>query len=172
MNAQRIFTLLLLVFFSNQVAAQQPSSIKAAALDMGNALVQKNSSKFISYMHPVMISLAGGEEQLRLISDSAFKVFEQFGGRVSRISFGNPSEVIKYKKTLQAVIPQTITLTSFIADVEVSTSMIAVSEDAGLKWKFIDTNLFSVKQIKSAMPDLSPDLVIPKSAQPKVTMKQ
>jgi hypothetical protein len=73
---------------------------------------------------------------------------------------------------LQSVIPQTISLTSFMGDVELSTSLIAISEDDGGKWKFIDTNLFSLKEIKSSMPDLSPALVIPKSAPPKITMKQ
>jgi hypothetical protein len=172
MKAVRIFTFLLVLFFSIQVSAQHATKIKAAAVDMGNALVQKNSPKFIGYMHPVMIELAGGEQQLRLISDSALKVFEQFGGRVSRITYGNPGEVVKHKKMLQSVIPQSISLTSFMGDVELSTSLIAISEDDGGKWKFIDTNLFSLKEIKSSMPDLSPALVIPKSAPPKITMKQ
>jgi hypothetical protein len=162
----------LIIIFNASVNGQHASSIKTAALDMGNALAQKNSPKFIGYMHPVMVELAGGEKQLRLISDSALKVFEQFGGRVSKITFGNPGEVVKHKKMLQSVIPQTISLTSFMGDVELSTSLIAISEDDGGKWKFIDTNLFSVKEIKSAMPDLSPALVIPKSAPPKITMKQ
>jgi hypothetical protein len=172
MKAVHVSILLVLLVFSNQVAAQHAFKIKAAAMDMGNALVQKNSPKFIGYMHPVMVELAGGEKQLRLISDSALKVFEQFGGRVSKITFGNPGEVVKHKKMLQSVIPQTISLTSFMGDVELSTSLIAISEDDGGKWKFIDTNLFSFKEIKSAMPDLSPALVIPKSAPPKITMKQ
>jgi hypothetical protein len=161
-----------LLFVSININAQHTSSIKTAAMDMGNALAQKNSKKFIGYMHPVMIELAGGEEQLRIISDSALKVFEQFGGRVSKISFGNPGEVVNHKKMLQSVIPQTLTLTSFIGDVELSTSLIAISEDEGKNWRFIDTNLFSLKEIKSAMPEISSTLVIPKSAPPKVTLKQ
>lgn len=162
----------LFIIFNASVYGQHASSIKTAALDMGNALAQKNSKKFIGYMHPVMLELAGGEEQLRMISDSALKVFEQFGGRVSKISFGNPGEVVNHKKMLQSVIPQTLTLTSFIGDVELSTSLIAISEDGGKNWKFIDTNLFSLKEIKSAMPEISPALVITKSVPPKVTMKQ
>jgi hypothetical protein len=75
MKAVHVSILLVLLVFSNQVAAQHASKIKAAAMDMGNALVQKNSPKFIGYMHPVMVELAGGEKQLRLISDSALKVF-------------------------------------------------------------------------------------------------
>jgi hypothetical protein len=161
-----------LLFVSITINAQHTSSIKAAAMDMGNALAQKNSKKFIAYMHPVMIELAGGEEQLRMISDSALKVFEQFGGRVSKISFGNPGEVVNHKKMLQSVIPQTLTLTSFVGDVDLSTSLIAISEDGGKNWRFIDTNLFSLKEIKSAMPEISSTLVIPKSAPPKVTLKQ
>jgi hypothetical protein len=161
-----------LLFVSININAQHTSSIKTAAMDMGNALAQKNSKKFIGYMHPVMIELAGGEEQLRIISDSALKVFEQFGGRVSKISFGNPGEVVNHKKMLQSVIPQTLTLTSFVGDVELSTSLIAISEDEGKNWRFIDTNLFSLKEIKSAMPEISSTLVIPKSAPPKVTLKQ
>lgn len=162
------------LFFLVGVSAfgQHASAIKSSAIEMGNALAQKNSKKFISYMHPVMIELAGGEDQLRMISDSALNVFEQLGGKVSRISFGNPSEVVNHKKLLQAVIPQTMTLTSFIADIELSTSLIAVSEDGGKKWQFIDTNLFNIKQIKSALPEISPDLVIPKSTTPKINMKQ
>jgi hypothetical protein len=164
--------LLTLVFFSSSLKAQHSSTIKTAAMDMGNALAQKNSKKFISYMHPVMIELAGGEEQLRMISDSALTVFEQLGGKVSKISFGNPGEVVNHKKILQSVIPQTMTLTSFIADIELSTSLIAISEDEGKSWRFIDTNLFNINQIRSSMPEISPSLVIPKSTQPKVTMKR
>jgi hypothetical protein len=149
-----------------------PSAIKAAAIAMGNALVKKNSEQFLSYMHPSMFKLAGGKEKLRVISDSALKVFEQFGGKVSRIAYGNPSEIISYKKTLQSIISQTTTLNSFIGDAELSSNLIAISSDNGKTWTFIDTNMFGIKQIKSAMPDISPSLVIPKAAPPKIVMKE
>lgn len=154
------------------VAQATPSAIKAAAIEMGNALVKKNSERFLSYMHPSMFKLAGGKEKLRVISDSALKVFEQFGGKVSRIAYGNPSEIISHKKTLQSVISQTTTLSSFIGDAELSYSLIAISNDNGKSWTFIDTNMFGIKQIKSAMPDISPSLVIPKAAPPKIVIKE
>lgn len=162
----------MLFVLPNAVLAQaNPSAIKTAAIAMGNALVKKNSEQFLSYMHPSMIKLAGGKEKLRVLSDSALKVFEQFGGKVSRISYGNPAEIISYKKTLQSVIPQTTTLSSFIGDAELSSSLIAISNDNGNTWTFIDTNMFGIKEIKAAMPDISPALVIPKSAAPKIVMK-
>jgi len=154
------------------VSAQaNPSAIKSAAIAMGNALVKKNSEQFLSYMHPSMIKLAGGKDKLKVISDSALKAFEQFGGKVSRITYGNPAEIISYKKTLQSVISQTTILSSFIGDAELSSSLIAISNDSGKSWTFIDTNMFGIKEIKTAMPDISPALVIPKSAPPKIVMK-
>lgn len=162
-----------LIVLPNAVSAQaNPSAIKTAAIAMGNALVKKNSEQFLTYMHPSMLKLAGGKEKLRFISDSALKVFEQFGGKVSRITYGNPAEIISYKKTLQSVITQTTTLSSFIGDAELSSSLIAISNDNGQSWTFIDTNMFGIKQIKSAMPDISPSLVIPKAVAPKIMMKE
>jgi hypothetical protein len=32
--------------------------------------------------------------------------------------------------------------------------------------------MFGIKEIKSAMPDISPSLVIPKAAAPKIIMKE
>jgi len=162
----------LLMIPQLSTAQPTPSAIKSSAIAMGNALAQKNSDQFLSYMHPSMIKLAGGKEKLRVISDSALRVFEQFGGKVSRITYGNPAEIIAYKKTLQSVIFQTTTLSSFIGDAELSSSLIAISNDNGKSWTFIDTNMFGIKQIKSAMPDISPALVIPKAAAPKIIMKE
>lgn len=166
------FLLLLFVLPNDVVAQANSSAIKTAAMAMGNALVKKNSDQFLSYMHPSMIKLAGGKEKLRVISDSALKVFEQFGGKVSRISYGNPAEIISYKKTLQSVIAQTTTLSSLIGDAELSSSLIAISNDKGNTWTFIDTNMFGIKEIKAAMPDISPALIIPKAAAPKIVMKE
>ena len=168
-----IFTLILAVNCSLVVSAQQhQSAIKQAAMEMGNALVKKDGERFLSYMHPSMIRLAGGKSQLRVMADSAFKVVEQIGGKVSRISFGNPSQVLQYRNTLQAVVSQQMFVTTLLGNAELSSSLIAISADKGKTWTFIDTNLFNVSQIKSAMPDISPELVIPKSAPPKFMLNE
>lgn len=168
-----LFTLILAVNCSLVVSAQQhQSAIKQAAMEMGNALVKKDGDRFLSYMHPSMIRLAGGKSQLRVMADSAFKVVEQIGGKVSRISFGNPSQVLQYRNTLQAVVSQQMLVTTLLGNAELSSSLIAISADKGKTWTFIDTNLFNVSQIKSAMPDISPELVIPKSAPPKFMLNE
>jgi hypothetical protein len=164
--------ILLFLFISSVHAQQHSSSIKQAALEMGNALVKKDGDQFIKYMHPSMISLAGGKAQLKLLSDSIFKVAEQIGGKVSKISFGSPSPVITHKNTLQSVITQQMVVSTLLGDAELSSALIALSTDNGKSWTFIDTNLFNLNKIKTAMPDISPQLIIPKAAPPKFTLNQ
>lgn len=168
-----LFFYIGLIFSVKLVTAQQhQTTIKQAAIEMGNALVKKDGERFVSYMHPSMISLAGGKTQLRLMSDSIFKVAEQIGGKVSRISFGNPTAVITHKNTLQAVITQQMLVSTLLGNAELSSALIAISSDKGKTWTFIDTNLFSISKIKSAMPDISPQLVIPKPAPPKFMLNE
>ena len=158
----------VILFNAKECQAQAvQTSIRAAAMEMGKALVGKNSDVFLSYMHPSMITLAGGKSQLKIITDSALTVFEKFGGRISKINYGTPSEVVVYKNMLQAVLPQSTFLTSLLGDVEFSSNLIAISADKGSTWKFIDTNLFNIHKVKEVMPDISSELKIPKSAPPK-----
>ena len=174
---RKIFLTIFIIHFSffifHSVSAQQFSSkIKISAMEMSRALIAKKSSVFLQFMHPSMVKLAGGKAQLSVITDSALTVFEQFGGKISKINYGNPSEVVEYKKTMQSVLPQSTFLTSPLGDVELSSSLIAISTDKGANWTFIDTNLFGIDKIKSVMPDISPLLVIPKATAPKFLMKE
>ena len=166
-----IFHFSFFIFFP--ASAQQFSSkIKTSAIEMSRALIGKKSNVFLQFMHPSMVKLAGGKAQLSVITDSALTVFEQFGGKITKINYGNPSEVVEYKKIMQAVLPQSTFLTSPLGDVELSSSLIAISNDKGESWTFIDTSLFGIEKIKSVMPDISPKLVIPKAVPPKFLMKE
>ena len=170
---QTFFILHFTFYIFHSASAQQFSSkIKMNAMEMSKALMSKKSAVFLQFMHPSMVKLAGGKAQLSAITDSALTVFEQFGGKISKINYGNPSEVVEYKKTMQSVLPQSTFLTSPLGDVELSSSLIAISTDKGANWTFIDTNLFGIDKIKSVMPDISPLLVIPKAAPPKFLMKE
>jgi hypothetical protein len=56
--------------------------------------------------------------------------------------------------------------------IELETSLIAISNDGGKNWTFIDTSIYNVKDVKASLPHLSPDLDIPPAKQPKFTPNQ
>jgi hypothetical protein len=151
----------------------QPMStvIKGQAMEMGKALAAGDVETFSRFMHPSVIKMAGGKEKVREMADTMNKVFKQFGGSVTRILIGNPEKVISYKKTLQTTLPQTTSIETSFADIEVQSTLVAISTNKGKDWYFIDTSIYQESKIRKELPDISPDLVIPAPAKPKMTPK-
>ena len=164
--------MMLVVSFHISNAQPLSSVIKAQAMDMGRALIRNDIGTFQKYMHPELIKRAGGAEKMKQTADSMFQLFRQFGGSVSKIIYGNPSEVIKHKRQLQATIPQTTSVTTSLADLELETTLIAISNDNGKNWYFLDTSMYQIADLRKDIPEISPDLVIPAPKQPKFIPKQ
>jgi hypothetical protein len=118
-----------------------------------------------------VVEKAGGPEKLQAMADTMTKVFRQFGGSVSRILVGNPGPIVQYKKTLQATLPQTMFVQTVFADIEAERILIAISTDGGKRWYFLDPELYKQQDMKAALPPLSPELVIPAAARPKIIPK-
>lgn len=170
---KRIF-LVCLVFICAiaSFAQNQNTIIKTQAMDMANALIKKDFPAFIKYMHPNIIKFAGGKDKAMQRMDTVNTMAMQLGATIKRIVIGNPGTIINYKNQLQVTLPQTSELTSGFGNVALETTLIAISTDGGKNWYFIDTSIYNLKDVKKAMPDLSPDLVIPPVKAPKFTPAQ
>lgn len=165
-----IFALLTSTF---QLLNAQPleTVIKSQAIQMGKAMVAGDTKTFSKFMLPELMAAGGGGERAMQQMDSAINLFKQFGGQVSRITYGQPAKIIKYKKELQTYLPQTTELTSDIADVTFTSSIVAISRDNGKNWYFYDANMMKAQNLKDKLPTLSPDIKIPPGEKPKVIMK-
>jgi hypothetical protein len=165
-----IFALLTSTF---QLLEAQPieTVIKSQAIQMGKAMVAGDTKTFSKFMLPELMAAGGGGEKAIKQMDSAINLFKQFGGQVSRITYGQPAKVVKYEKELQTYLPQTTELTSAIADVTFTSSIIAISRDNGKNWYFYDANMAQARDIKDKLPTLSPEIKLPPPAKPKITMK-
>jgi hypothetical protein len=168
----RVWLIAALVMAATTGNAQPMASvIKGQAMEMGKALAAGDVETFSRFMHPSVIKMAGGKEKVREMADTMNKVFKQFGGSVTRILIGNPAKVISYQNTLQTTLPQTTSIETSFADIEVESTLVAISNNKGKDWYFIDTSIYQESKIRKELPDISPDLVIPPPAKPKMTPK-
>jgi len=148
------------------------TTIKIQGMDMSRALIKNDFVAFAEFVHPSIIAYTGGREKLKANIDSAASAMKQFGVEFKKILIGNPGPIIDYKNQLQSVVPQTTTMQTVVGELEVETSLIAISMDKGKRWYFIDTNVYKADNLKKVLPDLSPTLQIPPQKQPKFTPKQ
>ena len=164
-----LFFSFCLAFISISVHGQNlTTTIKVQAMEMAKALIRNDFANFSKYMHPKVVELAGGKENMKNKMDSADIMMKQFGASFKKILIGDPGEIISYKNTLQSVVPQTTTVQSMMGDLIAETSLIAFSTDKGKNWYFIDTNAYQVGKLKSILPYLSPGLVIPPRKKPQM----
>jgi hypothetical protein len=164
----------LLASSTFKLASAQPveTVIKSQAIEMGKALTAGDTKTFSRFMLPELMAAGGGGERMMRMMDTALLLFKQFGGKVSRITYGHPAKVVKYKKELQTYLPQTTELTSDIADVSFTSTMVAISRDNGKNWYFYDASIAQQPDIKDKLPVLSPEIKLPPPAKPKIVPKQ
>jgi hypothetical protein len=163
---------LLFVFFFLLSSAQPPETlVKSQALEMGKAMVSGDSKEFSKYMLPELVNFGGGAEKVAQMMDSMFAVFKTFGGQVKKITYGNPGKIIKYNKELQTTLPQTTEITSSLADVILTSTLVAISRDKGKNWFFFDPMMNKSDKLKGKLPPLSPEINVP-PPQPKFIPKE
>jgi hypothetical protein len=163
----------LLFTFSFLITQGQPKEtiLKTQALEMGKAMVNGDSKEFSKYMLPELVAVGGGAEKVTQMMDSMFAMFKTFGGQVKKITYGNPGKIIKFNKELQTTLPQTTEVTSTLADVILTSTLVAISRDKGKTWFFFDPSMNKSELLKGKLPPLSPEIVVP-PPQPKFIPKE
>jgi hypothetical protein len=155
------------------VYSQPPETvIKIQAMDMAKAVLAKDVDKIVFYMPPKLVAQAGGKEKMMVARDTVNKYMKQFGAEIKKVLIGNPGRIINYKKQLQATLPQTTEVKFMNSTVTLESTLIAISDDGGQHWYFVDTSIYRGDKLKSSLPDLSPELVIPPMKPPKIVADQ
>ncbi|HSC36789.1 MAG TPA: hypothetical protein VLD19_02920 [Chitinophagaceae bacterium] len=158
--------LLLIIQFT--ASAQYETIIKTQAMEMAKALLAKDVEKVVQYMPPKLVEASGGKAKVLSVRDSLNKFMLQFGAEIQRVTIGNPTKIISYKDQLQSTLPQTTRIKFMESAVVIESTLIAISEDKGQHWYFVDTNIYRSGKLKEALPNLSPELVIPPMKKPEI----
>jgi hypothetical protein len=170
MPVKKIFLYLIFsVCLIASVSGQNYSTIiKTQAMEMAKAVLAKDVDKLVKYMHPKIIESAGGRDKLLMARDTVNKYMQQFGAEIKKVTIGNPAAVINYKNELQTTLPQTTEMKVMASSILVESTLVAISEDKGVNWYFIDTSIYRAEKLKKSLPNLSPDLVIPPMKKPQI----
>lgn len=164
-----LLSVILLSFSFNPIQGQNLSTtIKIQAMEMARAVLDKDLDKLVAYLPPKLVADAGGKEKMMIARDTLNKYMKQFGAEIKKVTIGNPGKIINFKNQLQSTLPQLTELKFMASTITLESTLIAISEDKGLHWYFVDTNIYREETLKSSLPNLSPELVIPPVKLPKI----
>jgi hypothetical protein len=163
-----IYFLVLAIAMAGCADINSPENVNNLKLQADTTvqlMVKKDFYKYTKRLHPAIVEKNGGNSKMSAAMGTAAMQMYSHGIDYASIKLGEPSKIIKVKKELQAVIPQTIEIQTANGVFIREASMVAVSEDKGKTWCFIDASYFDLNQLQADVPSLSAELVIPKTKQ-------
>ena len=125
---------------------------------MGKALKEADFNSFINFNHPSMVESYGGRSNFIKLLEATEKSMKESGLVVKDVSLANIFDIQKDDKSVQAIITQAITLTYGLKDTTETQMLIAVSENQGNNWHYINITGKSKSEMKRFFPLLNQNL--------------
>ncbi|MHA3788906.1 hypothetical protein ACX0HA_11890 [Flavobacterium hauense] len=168
MKSGIIFTIIFFITFSSH--AQNDDALTKTMLeqanDMGEKFVAANYKAFLQYTYPRTIEGMGGEAMALHKIETDMQSVKDEGITIINITFGAPTKIIKVGNDLQSTLPQIMVMRIPHGKVTSTTTMLAISNDNGKKWFFLDTVNYNHADMKMLIPNLSDQIIIPERADP------
>ena len=170
---QRIFSLVALsLVMATTLMAQTPqqlAALKTQANAMANAIKKQDYKTVIKMTNPKIVAAGGGEAKMMEELNKGIGMMKAKGMNISinNVSLGVPSAFIKVDKQLQCTVPDKIDIKMIGGTVSTNSTLIALSDDNGKTWNFIDAMGKNVATIKQVIPTLSDKLIIANMDKPQ-----
>jgi hypothetical protein len=162
----RQLTFLLALLTTTCFGQVDSNVIKEQAELTAKALLNDDYETVIRFTYPKVIELVGGRDKMiSLIKKGKIEMGQQ-GISFDKVTIGNPSKTVIAGDEIHCLVPQTVYMKVPKGKMKSETHLIAVSQDNGANWFFIDTVKLNKDNIKIVLPNYNFDLILPAKKQP------
>jgi len=161
-----LLSIILIAAFSTYAQNTPEQNLLNQANDMGEKFIAKDYKGFLKYTHPATIKTMGGDKAMLAEVTKSFQEFERDGIKILGITFGVPAKILSVNNELQCTLPQSIEMHIPTGKVTAISTLLAISEDQGKNWFFLDTGSNDLMTMQLLLPQLSDELVIPPPSDP------
>ncbi len=169
MNTSKVAIIaLLLIIPSTIVKAQtfkatkvQTAALKKQADAMANAMQSQNYNQMLYYTYPHIVKAMGGPEKMSAQLQALTAQMRSRGVSLKSVTIGNMNPIIFSAGDLYSVVPDVVQIVANGTVITRGSSFLAISNDKGLRWYFVDTAPLKGKPLKKLFPTYPDGLVIP-----------
>jgi hypothetical protein len=148
------------------------TTIKAQAERCMQAFLSEDYADYAAYLHTRMFEMLGGAEGLARLLGMATAHMQADGQSVTDIRIGEPGPPRAIGGWLVALVPQTTIVTQRSrrqsGRLEIRAFLVAISEDVGRTWQFIDAAWLQDPEFSAQYPELD-SLELPAPTEPTFT---
>jgi len=135
--------------------------IKKHAELCSEAQLKMDFDKILPYVPKKLLELMGGHEVLKKRLEQGNAALKQRGVTIDGATIGEPERPQTHQGVIASLVPMTTRLTTPQGKLVATSHMIAVSEDKGANWVFVDTATVNEEKLGTLYPALKGKVKIP-----------
>ena len=162
-----ILTAFITILYINAFA-QHEEKIKSDAEIMVKATLNNDFKTLAQYTHPTLIRMMGGTDAMIALLNKSMAEMKSKGASIVDGIIGQPGKIIEIGKNLYSVVPQKVIMQSNGTKFFTNSSLLAISENKGESWYFLNVGSDNDENIKLLLPEISGKIDIPKGTKPIV----
>lgn len=162
----RQFAFFLALLTTPSFAQVDTAIIKEQAELTAKALLNDDYETVIRFTYPKVIEMVGGGEKMIAIMKKGKSEMRDKGISFDKVTIGTPSRTVIAGDEIHCLVPQTVYMKVPDGKMKTETQLIAVSQDKGINWFFIDAVNLNKDNIKRVLPNYNFDLMLPAKKQP------
>jgi hypothetical protein len=149
-----------------KLSPAQLTAVKTQAEATANAIITQNYKVLAKYTYPAIIQMAGGEDKMNATMKKGMEQMKAQGFSFKSLTVGDIKQAKKSGTELFAIVPDVLTMNGNGGTIIARSALIAISEDNGKHWTFVDTAPLQKETISKIIPNYPKDLPIPEKSQP------
>lgn len=170
---------LVAVVVCAQLANADPQTERIRTLAAGNsaALSSKNYARLLDLTYPKVVEMVGGRDKMIETLRRGSEEMKAHGSAILGAEVSEPNEVVSAGDKKFAIVPMTVRVQVPDGTLRSKGFLIAVSEDRGKTWTFIDRAGLvrepgkEKDKLARVLPDFPPQLSLPARTQPVLEPK-
>ena len=158
----------LLIFLMLPVCAfaQDTGTLKKQADRFAKASFNGDYKTVIDLTYPQMVAYSGGRDTLQKLITDRIAALRTQGVMTFDGSIGSPGPFLKAGSQIHCLVPETLILKIFNGRYVTSTYLLAISNDNGSNWTFMDVGKMPPDILLKIVPNYNTDLRIPLAGKP------
>ncbi len=163
-----IIPMLAFAFTLNGFAQTENKNLNQQLQEMKGYFLAEDYQSFANYTYPKILEMMGGKANMVSATKQAMEQMKSQGFEVVGLRFKDGSKVLKHDGEMQYSLLQVMTMQTPQGKVEAEYTLIAISEDGGDNWTFMDTSNKPKATMLKYFPNLHPDIDIQPATQKMV----
>jgi hypothetical protein len=158
----KILLISIFILFSiNSHSQNRQENLIYQAKQMANYFKSEDYKSYVKFVSPELIKMVGGAEKMIILIEQQMSSIKNNQMQLEDIILGKPTSIINHSSQLQSSIPQSMIITTSESRITSKYNLIAISNDEGKNWTFLDTSGKDIQTMRKKFPNLSPDILLP-----------